>query len=65
MLNIDLGNTRGIMRKLDDSGRLIMPSEFRRELNLNEFDWMEIFLLENGLYIRKKRFMHEEIEDGK
>lgn len=64
-MEINLGNTRGVMRKIDDAGRLLIPSEFRRELNLDDFDWMEIFLLEDGLYIRKKRFMHEENKDGK
>lgn len=55
MLQIDLGNTRGIIRHLDELGRAVIPKEFRKELNLNEKDKLEIFLLENGIYLQKKQ----------
>lgn len=54
LLNIDLGNTLGITRHLDELGRVVIPKEFRKELNFNEEDVMEIFLLQNGVYIQKK-----------
>lgn len=53
-LNIDLGNTKGLTRTLDNLGRVVIPKEFRQELNLYQEDKVEIFLLENGIYITKK-----------
>ena len=54
ILNIDLGNTRGITRNLDSLGRIVIPKEFRKELNINDEDAVSIYLLENGVYISKK-----------
>ena len=54
MIEIDTGNTKGITRKIDVLGRVVLPIEFRKELNLKEKDPVEIFLLEDGFYIRKK-----------
>lgn len=54
MLKIDLGNTRGITRPLDNLGRIVIPKEFRNELNIEEKDELQIFLLEDGLYVKKK-----------
>lgn len=53
-LNIDLGNTRGLTRNLDNLGRVVIPKEFRDELNICQKDKVEIFLLKNGIYITKK-----------
>lgn len=53
MLNIDLGNTRGLTRNLDELGRIVIPKEFRQELNLRQKDKVEIFLLQDGIYIKK------------
>lgn len=54
-LKIDLGNTKGITRAIDALGRVVLPKEFREELNLKKEDRVEIFLLENGLYITAKK----------
>lgn len=54
MLKIDLGNTRGITRPLDNLGRIVIPMEFRKELNISEKDKLSIYLLEDGLYVKKK-----------
>ncbi|MGM9881489.1 MAG: AbrB/MazE/SpoVT family DNA-binding domain-containing protein [Bacilli bacterium] len=53
-LIIDLGNTRGISRNLDKLSRVVIPKEFMKSLNLDAEDNVEIFLLEDGVYIRKK-----------
>ena len=53
-LNIDLGNTRSLIRSLDNLGRVVIPKEFRDELNICQKDKVEIFLLKNGIYITKK-----------
>lgn len=54
MLQVDTGNTRGLERKIDELGRVVLPMEFRKTLNLNIKDPVEIFLLEDGFYIKKK-----------
>lgn len=60
-IDIQLGNTRGISRKLDELGRITLPIEFRKELELNENEkpWVEMFLVNDGIYIRKKKFMYK------
>ena len=45
---------RGIVRKLDGLGRLVIPKEYRKELGIENGDEMEIFLLETGVLIKKK-----------
>ena len=52
-MEIDLGNTRGLRRKLDKLGRVTLPQEYRNTLGIGERQELEIFLLENGIYIRK------------
>lgn len=60
-IDIQLGDTRGISRKLDELGRVTLPIEFRKELGLNEDGkpWVEMFLVNDGIYIRKKKFMYK------
>lgn len=53
IVEINLGNTKGIIRHLDNLGRVVLPKEFRKELNFNEEDEIEIFLLKNGIYLQK------------
>lgn len=57
-IDIQLGDTRGVSRKLDELGRATLPIEFRKELGLNEEEkpWVEMFLVNDGIYIRKKKF---------
>ena len=43
----------GIIRKLDDLGRVVLPIEFRRTLDIAERDELEISL-ENGQIILRK-----------
>lgn len=54
MLKVDLGNTRGINRKLDDLGRIVLPKAFRDELDIKGNDRVEVYLLKEGIYITKK-----------
>ena len=53
-IEIKIGNTKGISRKLDNLGRIVLPMEFRKEIGLKPKDPVEIYLLENGFYITKK-----------
>ena len=43
----------GIIRKIDELGRIVLPIELRRNLNINERDSLEIFV-ENDCIILKK-----------
>ena len=63
MPNIDLqlGDTKGISRRMDNLGRATIPMEFRKELALDEKEkqWIEMFLVNDGIYIRKKKFKYK------
>ena len=61
----NLGDTKGISRRIDDVGRIVLPMEFRKELNINADDkeWLEMFLLEDGIFIKKKKFLYKGEEN--
>lgn len=43
----------GIIRRMDDLGRVIIPKEIRRNLGIREGDLLEIFLHEDGVCFKK------------
>lgn len=45
----------GIVRRIDDLGRIVLPKEIRRTLNVNEGDAMEIYVddAHNGIFLCK------------
>ena len=44
----------GIVRRIDDLGRVVIPKEIRRTLNIREGDALEIYLdNQNGVVFRK------------
>ena len=43
----------GIVRRIDDLGRVIIPKEIRRKLNINEGDALEIFTSWDGVIFKK------------
>ena len=43
----------GIVRKIDDLGRVVLPIELRRTLSLNEGDGLEIFVNDNEIILKK------------
>jgi len=43
----------GIVRRVDDLGRIVLPKELRRMLNIKEADSLEIFTDHEGIYLRK------------
>ena len=64
--------TTGIIRRVDDLGRVVIPKEIRRQLKIGESDPLEIFLSGNGEiilkpyrtdYILRKADDWEELED--
>jgi transcriptional pleiotropic regulator of transition state genes len=44
----------GIVRKMDELGRVVLPMKLRRTLNINSGDSLEIFTDYNGEVILKK-----------
>lgn len=43
----------GIVRRVDELGRIVLPIELRRTLNISERDLLEIFVQEDGIVLRK------------
>ena len=43
----------GIVRRVDDLGRVVIPKEIRRNLGIHEGDPLEIFLHEDCICFRK------------
>ena len=44
----------GIVRRIDDLGRVVIPKEIRRTLNIQEGDPLEVFVGENGSVVFQK-----------
>ncbi len=45
--------TPGLVRKIDDLGRIVIPSELRRTLEINSGDELELFCEGDTLLLRK------------
>ena len=43
----------GIVRRVDELGRIVLPIELRRNLNISEKDLLEIFVDDNNVVLRK------------
>lgn len=43
----------GIIRRVDDLGRVVIPKEIRRNVGIREGDPLEIFLYEDGVCFKK------------
>lgn len=43
----------GIVRKVDELGRIVLPIELRRTLNIDEKDALEIYVDGNSVILRK------------
>lgn len=43
----------GIIRRIDDLGRVVIPKEIRRTINIREGDPLEIFLEDGGVVFKK------------
>lgn len=43
----------GIVRKVDELGRIVIPMELRRTLGIGEKDALEIFVSSEGIILRK------------
>lgn len=53
-MEINLGNTKGVIRKVDSQSRVIIPKNFLERIGIKKTDnKVEIFLTKNGIFIRK------------
>lgn len=43
----------GVVRKIDELGRIVIPKEIRRSFNINEGDSLEIFTEEGNIILKK------------
>lgn len=43
----------GIIRKLDNLGRVVLPAEMRRVLDIKDYDEVEMFLENDTITVRK------------
>ena len=43
----------GIVRKIDELGRIVLPSEIRRTFGINEKDAMEIYTKDDMIFLKK------------
>ena len=53
----------GIVRKVDELGRIVLPIELRRTLNIAERDSVEIFV--DGENVVLKKYMPEPQKSGR
>lgn len=53
----------GIVRRIDDLGRVVVPKEIRRTFRIREGDSLEIFTGQDGEIILKKYSPMKELED--
>ena len=51
----------GIIRRIDDLGRIVIPKEIRRNMRLREGDAMEIFLEDNHICLEKYSISDEDL----
>lgn len=51
----------GIIRRIDDLGRIVIPKEIRLKIGLREGDAMEIFLEDNRICLEKYGIPKEEL----
>lgn len=54
--------TTGIIRRVDDLGRIKIPKSVRKELNIKESDPMELFIDGDDVVLRKYTFGNCESE---
>lgn len=56
----NVGDTIGIIRHLDELGRIVIPKELRKTLKVEDGDPLEIFATREGFFVRKVK---EDKED--
>lgn len=52
----------GVVRRIDDLGRIVIPKEIRRNFKINEGDSIEIFVDSNGIVLKKYSLLDDMVE---
>lgn len=52
----------GVVRRIDDLGRIVIPKEIRRNFKINEGDSLEIFVDSNGIILRKYSLLDDMLD---
>ena len=55
-------NNTGVIRKVDQVGRIVIPKHFRDKFDIDYGDDLEIYINENSLCFRKVELMNEKIQ---
>lgn len=51
----------GIVRRIDDLGRIVIPKEIRRTMRISEGDPLELFLAGNNIVLHKYEVSEEDL----
>lgn len=54
---------KGIVRKLDHLGRIVIPSEIRKTLGIDPGDELEILATDEGILLKVEVNMQKRLED--
>lgn len=54
----------GVVRRIDDLGRIVIPKEIRRGFKINEGDSLEIFVDSNGIVLKKYSLLDDMVESA-
>ena len=49
----------GVVRRIDDLGRIVIPKEIRRSLHIREGDPLKLYIVEGGVVFKKYPSMRE------
>lgn len=55
-------NSSGISRRIDELGRIVIPVEIRRALNIKEGENLEFNINSNGILLTKKSYIENEMD---
>ena len=50
---------KGIIRRFDDLGRIVIPKEIRRKFKINAGEPVEIYITEEGILLKPHNGAHE------
>ena len=55
----------GVVRRIDDLGRIVIPKEIRRSLKINDGDSLEIFVDTNEVILKKYSLLDDMVDLSK
>lgn len=55
----------GIIRRVDDLGRIVIPKSIRLKLDIEDYEPLEIFIIDDGILLKKYKPMDDADTDYK